>query len=205
MSIYITDSADLEAVANRIRKASGETKPLEFPDGFIAAIPDGIPKGLKIKYIIPATFIPPRTADDYGYAAIPFTFTRENVNQLFNVDWQLQDATDTTNTGYWVQHMFWSSLYQGHYASQHTFRYDWVFGGTKGNSIYSKVAAMSKTALTMTHTWGENTTTDAAYKRRGNVFKGLIFITDSSYDGEPIVDATKLSQFFECDYITAGW
>lgn len=206
MSLYVTDGADLEAVADRIREAAGVETPLEFPDEFIQTIPDGIPKGLKIKYIIPATFIPPRTADDNGHAAFDCTFIRENVNQGYNVDWQLQDTMVHDVRGYWVQHIIWSWLKDSNYPNTyHGRRIDWFGAGKSGNFTYAKQMNYLKTALTQSDTFAECTTTDVNYKRFGNVFKGLIIVFDSTYDGLPIVDETKLSQFFECDYITAGW
>ena len=65
---------------------------------------------------------------------------------------------------------------------------------------------MNKTALTQAVSWGQNTITDVNYKRHGTTYKGLIFIYDSSYDGAPIVDETKLSQYFtNCNgQLTAG-
>lgn len=168
-------------------------------------VPDGIPKATKIKYIIPATFTPPRASNDNGYASMQFGFTRENVNQLYFVDWQLHDTPNFSTTGYWMQHIIWSMLYQGNYQGQHLNRVDWLASGSKGNLLNGDPFNMAKTALSLTRTIKEYTTTDATYKRLGNVFKGLIFIYDSTYDGSPMVDETKLSQFFTCDYITAGW
>ncbi|MBQ1211985.1 MAG: hypothetical protein IIX69_01050, partial [Clostridia bacterium] len=83
MSVYVTNDTDLTAVANDIRNKAGVTDQLVFPGGFIDAIPYGLPKAAKIKYIIPATFIPKRTSDDLGFDVCNITFTRENVNQLF--------------------------------------------------------------------------------------------------------------------------
>lgn len=204
MSVYIVNDTDLTSVADAIRSKSERTDKLVFPDGFISAIPDGIPKATKIKYIIPATFIPPRTSDDLGFDVMPFTFTRENVNQLFFVEWILQDEINFDTTGLWIQHIIWNLFLQGNYRSVHNLSISWGGAGNKGNAGISKTYNFGKTVLTSTYTFGDNTTTDANYKRHGTTYKGLIFIYDSSYDGAPIVDETKLKQYFTCDYLTEG-
>lgn len=196
MSVYVVNDTDLTAVADAIRSKSERTDKLVFPDGFISAIPDGIPKGLKIKYIIPATYTPARTADDNGFDVTNFTFTRENVNQLFFVDWRLQDKTNFATNGLWVQDIIWDLYFQGNYNSMHNFSLIWWGGGNKGNHGIGKFFNVGKTDLIVDISIGNNTTTDANYKRHGTTYKGLIFIYDSSYDGAPIVDETKLSQFF---------
>ena len=207
MAVYITNDTDMTTVANAIRSKAGVTGGLVFPNGFVSAVNNigAVPKESKIKYIIPATFTPPRTSDNLGFDAISFTFTRENINQLFNVDWLLQDATDFTTDGYWMQHINWNLFYQGNYNSQHLLFYTWSGAGKRGYIVpTSKLNNMAKTSLSTTFSVGSNTTTDPLYARNGQNYKGLILIYDSSYDGPPIVDETKLSQFFTCDYITAG-
>ena len=84
----------------------------------------------------------------------------------------------------------------------------WVIGGAgkKGNlTPVAKYSNMGKTALTESVAFADQTTTSSGYERRGQNYKGFIFITDSTYTGEPIVDATKLSQFFSWSGMTAGW
>lgn len=206
MGVYITNDTDLKSVADAIREKAGITDKLVYPDGFISAIPDGIPKGLKIKYIIPATYLPKRTSDDFGFDITTFTFTRENVNQLMFVDWSLQDETDFL-AGFWTSDIIWALNYQGNSQNYHYCRVVWIGGGKAGNHVNNKSDVMAKTALTKSHSYGNNTTTDDNYKRKGTTYKGLIFIYDSSYDGAPIVDETKLTQYFtNCNgQLTAGW
>ena len=169
-------------------------------------VPDGVPKGLKIKYIIPATLTAPNASSGtYGIGKTPFTFKRENINQLFFVDWMLQDATDFTTAGYWCQHVIWQMLYQGNYSGQHLYRIDAFGSGKAGNNNKLNQGNMAKADLTKSFSGYEFGSTDANYAWNGRNYKGLIIITDSSYDGLPMVDETKLSQFFTCDYITAGW
>jgi hypothetical protein len=156
----------------------------------------GIPEEAKIKYIIPATYLPARTSDDNGFDVTTFTFTRENVNQLSFVDWRLQDETNFNTNGVWVQDIIWDLHYQGNYNSKHNFDLIFVGAGNKGNHSIMKYYNFDKTALTGNFSLGNNTTTDAAYKRHGTTYKGLIFIYDSTYNGSPIVDETKLTQFF---------
>lgn len=171
----------------------------------VGTMPDGIPKQTKIKYIIPASLTTPDATSGVGIGAFPLTFTRENVNQLFNVDWLLQDET-TTDKGYWIQHYLWVMYYQGNYPLVSNIRL-MVEGASavNGNVQNSSIHNIAKTALSVSITTKQFSSTDANYYSRGKNFKGLIFIYDSSYDGAPIVDETKLSQFFTCDYITAGW
>lgn len=169
-------------------------------------VPDAIPKATKIKYIIPATLTVPDATSGVGLGKYALTFTRENVNQMFQADWICQDPTNTTDTGIWVQHHIWTMYYQGNYASQSNVRLQFQGSSTKGQGNWqdSSIANMSKTALSATFETKEFTSTDANYYKRGKNFKGLILIYDSSYDGQPIVDESKLSQFFTCDCITAG-
>lgn len=204
MSVYIVNDTDLISVADAIRSKSESTEELVFPDGFISAIPNGIPKATKIKYIIPATLTPPRTSDDNGFDSMSFTFTRENVNQLLFADFRLQDEINFNTNGFWIQDIGWHLYYQGNYLSQHNLLITWTGAGNKGNGGGSKVYNVAKTALTANISVSNHTTTDVNYKRHGTTYKGLIFIYDSTYDGAPIVDETKLTQFFTCDYLTEG-
>jgi hypothetical protein len=196
MSVYVVNDTDLTAVADAIRDKAEITDELIFPDGFIDSIPNGIPKATKIKYIIPATYIPKRTSDDNGFDVTKFTFTRENVNQLLFVDWRLQDETNYSTNGLWIQDIVWNLYYQGNYNGVHNFSLLWWGGGNKGNHGITKYFNFGKTVLTTEISVGNNTITDANYKRHGTTYKGLIFIYDSSYNGAPIVDETKLSQYF---------
>lgn len=205
MFYYDENGEGIKTVADAIREKAGITEKLTFPNEFISAIPDGIPKGLKIKYIIPATLTAPYDSVGYGIGAIPVTFTRENVNQLFFVDWMLQDTTDFTIDGYWLQHFMWHILYQGNYSGQHLFWQELNMSGKAGNYSNRHQDNMAKTALTKSFSGKVFTPSSANYAYNGKNFKGLIFIYDSTYDGSPIVDETKLSQFFTCDYITEGW
>lgn len=207
MGVYITNDTDLKSVADAIREKAGITDKLVYPDGFVSAIPDGIPKGLKIKYIIPATYLPKRTSDDFGFDITTYTFTRENVNQLFFVDWRLQDTINFSTSGIWIQDIIWNHIYQGNYTSMNNIITHWVGSGNKGNHATNKTVNFSKNDLTGGISVGNNTSTDANYKRHGTTYKGLIFIYDSSYDGAPIVDETKLTQYFtNCNgQLTAGW
>jgi hypothetical protein len=198
-----TKIAELSASGTKTLKTSGTYCEGDISVNYIK--PSSIPKGLKIKYIIPATLVCPDAANGFGIGAISFTFTRENVNQLFNVDWLLQEATDSATNGYWVQHYVWTMNYEGNYSSQHILRQEILCSGKAGNHIANGVQNMAKTALSASLTTKEQTGASATYTLNGRNFKGLIFIFDSSYDGLPIVDETKLSQFLNCNCITAGW
>ena len=209
MSVYIANDTDLTAVADAIRSKANTANPLTFPNGFVSAIDGlstGIPKATKIKYIIPATYIPKRTSDDLGFDVISFTFTRENVNQLMCVNWRLQDATDFSVGGYWVQSIIWNLFYQGNAQSVNMFLCIYNSAGNMGNSNINQLGTMPKTALTASMSWTKNVGSSESYKRHGTTYKGLIFIYDSTYDGAPIVDETKLTQFFtNCNgQLTAG-
>ncbi len=206
MSVYVTNDTDLTAVANDIRNKAGVTDQLVFPGGFIDAIPYGLPKAAKIKYIIPATYLPARTSDDNGFDVTTVTFTRENVNQLFFVDWRLQDEINFDANGLWCQNIIWSLIRQGNYRSVHNFIITYLVAGNKGNSNSHKFTNYPNTNLTHSVSLSNNTTTDVNYKRHGTTYKGLIFIYDSTYDGAPILDETKLTQFFtDCNgQLTAG-
>jgi hypothetical protein len=193
--------AELSAEGTKTLNTGGKYCEGDFA---VTYVPNGIPKAAKIKYIIPATYTAPRTSDDFGFADTTFTFTRENVNQLFFVDWKLQDTINFSTNGYWIQNIIWEMYYQGNYSGQHNFWAYWLGAGDKGNAGSGKYANYAKTALTKSLSTGEYTHTSAAYKRHGKYYKGLIFIYDSTYDGAPIVDATKLKQFFTCDYLTEG-
>lgn len=195
--------AELSAEGTKILKTGGKYCEGDFA---ITYVPNGIPKATNIKYIIPATYIPKRTSDDLGFDVTQFIFTRENVNQLFFVDWKLQDETNFDTTGVWVQDIIWDLYYQGNYKGQHNFAAWWCGSGNKGNHNNNKFCNVGKTVLTVDILVGNNTTTDANYKRHGTTYKGLIFIYDSTYDGAPIVDETKLTQYFtNCNgQLTAG-
>lgn len=166
----------------------------------------GIPAGMGIKYIIPCRLTMPRTADGLGFDAITLTISRENTNQLMFADWRLIDPMDFATVGFWTQHIAWvmceiSNYQSQHMVSQHMFSY-----GIKGTSSGDvKVANYPKTALSHTITWQKVVGADENYIRHGEHYKGLLFITDSTYHGAPIVDASKLTDFITCDYVQAGW
>lgn len=207
-NVYVTNENDLKAVANAIREKADVSNNLVFPNGFVDAvngIPEAVPIGMNIKYIIPCSFTAPRTADGLGFGAIPFTFNRENVNQLFFVNWELQDATDNTTPGFWFQHDIWVMCYTGNYGAQHCINRLTCGHGKAGNGLLQRVHNYSKTNLSQTLTWPQEVGADANYAKLGQNYKGLLFITDSTYTGKPIVDETKLSDFLVCDYITQGW
>lgn len=203
--VYVTNGTDLEAIADKIREKTGTTEKLTFPNGFISAIPDSIPKEAKIKYIIPARLTCTEATSGTGIGAITFSFTRENVNQFFFVDWQLTDAVDFATKGVWLQHFMWALYHQGNYNTQHNISAVLLGSGSGGNYVDNTHLNMAKTGLTQSVTFKQFTTTNAGYERWGRNFKGLIFIYDSTYDGLPIIDETKLSQFFTCDNLSAGW
>ena len=207
MSIFVTNGTDLTQVANAIREKSNSSLPLRFPDGFadtVRAIPT-LPAGMHIKYIIPVTLTMPRTADEMGFDVFSFTFTRENVNQMFNIDFLLQDATDYAD-GYWVQHIQFNMCYQGNYEGQHNVYYAICGAGKRGNlTPTSKVSNYGKNDLTGNLSFGTMVGSSAGYQRLGKNYKGIIIITDSSYNGAPMVDADKFSQFFTCHHMQAGW
>lgn len=164
----------------------------------------GIPAGMGIKYIIPCRFTPPRTADDMGFDAYDYTFKRENVHQHFLVDWHLMDETNDT-AGLWIQHYMITMCMQGNYPSQHNVNISWCGHGVKGNTSGSKSSNYPKTALSHTLTAVKNVGSTEGYNMFGQNYKGLMLIMDSTYNGMPIVDASKLADFFVCDYVQAGW
>jgi hypothetical protein len=203
MFYYDENGEGIKSVADAIREKAGITEELTFPDEFVSEIPYGIPKQTKIKYIIPATLTVPEAT--YGFDKVPFTFTRENINQLFNVNWILQDVPVSTTAGYWIQNFAWRMAYEGNYDTQHMVWLSIFGAGKAGQFTQHKPYNMPKKALTQAFEGYKFVGSNETYAYRGRNFKGLIFIYDSSYDGAPIVDETKLSQFFTCDYITAGW
>ena len=212
---YLVEESTLTKMANNIRSITGETDTMTTDqmnvaleevaaNGISAGVPSG---GINIKYIIPASYVPVRDGD-MGFGELTFTFTRENVNQMFNVDWLLHDETDFTMSGYWIQHIQWNMHPQGMYGTSSNL-FITISGAGKAGYLTpnSRVTTIKKTDLTANVSVGISTTTNAGYERRGENYKGLIFITDSSYDGPPIVDETKLTQFFtNCNgQLTAGW
>lgn len=206
----IVDSAALDnglgAVADAIRGKSGAAGALAFPEGFVGAvesIPAPVPKGANIKYIIPCRYTPPRTADGLGFDAVPFTFSRENVNQMFFVNWELQDPTDDT-APYWIQHIIWAMCFIGNYSSMHNINLIWCGHGTKGNATGSKNYNYPRANLTGLVTFAELVGA-TGYNFMGQNYRGLLFITDSTYEGMPMVDESKLTDFITCDYVQAGW
>ena len=148
-----------------------------------------------------------RSEDGLGFAGVTLTFTRENVNQFFTANWMLQDAVDFTQNGYWTQRISWFHYFQGGYAGQNNIHFYYCGGGKAGNSGQPKVTNYSKTATSQDISVGAAVGTNDTYALRGENYKGLIIITDSSYDGQPIVDETKLTQFFtNCNgQLTEGW
>ena len=198
--------AELNADGTKTLKTSGTYCEGDIAVNYVkpgSGIPSG---GPKIKYIIPVTYKAKKASDGISLDAITFTFTRENVNQLFCTRLWLMDATDFTTPGYWVQVMEFNLHFQGNYEKYHNLM--WIIGGAgkQGNlPATNKVANMEKTNLTQSFSFGALTASAANYARNGENYKGFIFITDSSYSGEPIVDASKFSQFFTFDGMTAGW
>ena len=211
MAVYVTNDTDLTSVADAIRDKAGTTGGLVFPNGFVSAVnnlPAGVPGGgPKIKYIIPASYIPVRDSSGLGFSTTQFTFTRENVNQFFAVDWLLQDTIDYTKAGYWIQHIVWLHYKQGNYESQNNIHVGCFGAGKAGNTSMYKVTNYPKTSLSNGISAGALVGTSSTYTLHGENYKGLIIITDSSYNGNPIVDASKLTQFFpSCNgQLTAGW
>ena len=207
------DSAALDAemieVANSIRSKGGTTASLVWPDGFKAAvnaIPASVPSGMNIKYLIPCRFTPPRSIDGLGFDSYTFTFKRENVNQIFSVDWTLQDQGDNTTAGYWMGHLFWAMSVTANYGSQNMLSVMYDAHGKAGNYVGSaNQHNMAKTSLSASFTNKALKGTSASYTMLGQNYKGLLIIYDSTYTGLPIVDETKLSSFIECQYVTAGW
>ena len=213
--LMLVTQGSLLRTAKAIRIKTEETtgyKPSEFPDairsivgGEIASGP--VPAGANVKYIIPATYTPLRTSDGFGFDAFKFTFTRENTNQLFYVLWRLQDVGDFNAPGYWISSITWELTQQGNYNSQHNLFVTAQGAGKGGNlaptSIISNVA---KSAITASISVAALKGSGESYARLGQLYKGLIVVTDSTYTGEPIVDGTKLGQYFSnIDTLTAGW
>lgn len=208
MDVYVTTDTDLTTVADAIRDKAGITGALTFPDGFASAIPYGIPSGLRIKYIIPCSYVPARTEDGLGFDAFNLTFTRENVNQLFDANWHLQDVCDYAAGGYWLQHMFWQMCETGNDWGGHNITVMYCGHGKAGN--WSGVLAQffyGKTELSGSCSVRKNVGSSEAYTIRGQNYKGLLFIYDSAYTGQPIVDETKLSDFItiSAGTLTPGW
>ena len=167
---------------------------------------DSVPSGMNIKYLIPCRFTPPRSSDGLGFDSYTFTFKRENVNQIFSVDWTLQDQGDNTTAGYWMQHLVWDMSYTSNYSTQHMVHIVEFSCGKKGNSCSPKNSInYPKTSLSTAITASANKGSSADYARNGKNYKGLLIIYDSTYTGLPIVDETKLSSFISCQYVTAGW
>lgn len=165
----------------------------------------GIPAGMGIKYIIPCRLTMPRTADGLGFDSVTLTISRENTNQLMHINWELIDPMDFNAGGLWTQHIVWNMCEISNYASQHMVTAFLCAHGSKGNATESKSANYAKSALSGTITWAAFVGSDASYARHGEHYKGLLFITDSTYHGAPIVDASKLTDFITCDYVQAGW
>lgn len=165
----------------------------------------GIPAGMGIKYIIPCRFTPPRTADGLGFDALTLTISRENTNQLMWVNWELIDQADFDVGGMWVQHIIWNMCAISNYASQHMVTENFCAHGSKGSNNESRNINYPKTALSHTIAFTAYVGSDANYIRHGEHYKGLLFITDSTYHGAPIVDESKLADFITCDYVQAGW
>lgn len=199
---------DYQEACEAVREMTGTSEKItsDHLAETIRAIPT-VPLGAHIKYIIPATYMPPRTSDGLGFDAITFTFTRENTNQLFYVQWRLQDAGDNTTPGYWVSSIIWELTQTGNYQSKHC-AYSTIQGsGKSGNlSARSYVQNYSKNALTEAISFIEDKGSGASYARLGQLYKGLIIITDSTYTGKPMLDETKLWQYFSNnEHLSAGW
>ncbi len=207
MAVYVTTDTDLTTVADAIRDKAGTTGALTFPDGFASAIPYGIPSGNHIKYIIPCSYVPLRTENGHGFADFDLTVTRENVNQLVDVNWHLQDATDNTTPGYWAQHLIWQMCYTGNYASMHCFNIFLCAHGKTGNQAPTRVYNYDKTKLSEKMSITAMVGSAENYAFLGQNYKGLLFIYDSTYTGQPIVDETKLSDFItiSAGTLTQGW
>lgn len=208
MSVYVTNDADLTTVADAIRDKAGITGALTFPDGFASAIPYGIPSGRGIKYIIPCSYVAARTEDGLGFAAVPGTFTRENVHQLFDVTWHLQDATDYTAKGYWAQHIAWQMCYTSSWDGYHNIACLYCSHGKAGHSMLAYPHSQyKKDALSGDFNFNAHIGATEDYTVRGQNYKGLLFIYDSTYTGQPIVDETKLSDFItiSAGTLTPGW
>lgn len=207
----LVDSAALDAgltlVADVIRAKGEVAGAMAFPGGFVDgvnAIPDHIPKGLGIKYIIPCSYTPLR--EEYGFAAQTITVSRENVAQLMFANFDLLDDPVFDAGGMWAQHIVFSMCKTSNYKTQNMFTLWYCTHGAKGNSTGDvKSANIPNTALSHTFTVGKTAGSDANYIRRGENYRGLLMVTDPNYTGFPIVDASKLGDFLVVDGLTAGW
>ena len=172
----------------------------------IRSIPT-VPLGANIKYIIPATYTPKRADDGINFDRTEFTFTRESTSQMFYVQWRLQDIPDYTTDGYWVSTITWELTAQGNYNSMQNIILTMQGAGKTGNMTgMSVMTNMAKNVLTKDVSLLPTQTTNESGKRLGQLYKGLIIITDSTYTGKPILDETKLGQFFSnTDTLTEGW
>ena len=114
---------------------------------------------------------------------------------------------DFTTPGYWVSSIIWDLIPQGNYNTQHNLIVAIQGAGKSGNlPATSKAANMPKANLSYDFSVGALAGSGASYARNGQNYKGLILITDSTYQGKPIVDEKKLSQYFSnTTYLSEGW
>ena len=121
--------------------------------------------------------------------------------------WRLQDVADFTTPGFWISTISWDLTQQGNYNSQHNL-FVTAQGAGKGGTLTptSSVSNVAKSAITASISVAAIKGSGESYARLGQLYKGLIVVTDSTYTGEPIVDGTKLGQYFNnIDTLTAGW